>query len=139
MVGGPYSNCGLPGDQIRKLSFAVKHSPMKVAVLWFDACKRLDVKLLWPLCDVQTRWGSTKHMLDRALAYKAVIDEVCQDKTLRQYEIEETEWDALTNLRDLLKVCTVHLGRVCVGVGQGRMLEHRALLLRGVRSLFSMS
>jgi len=55
-------------------------------------------------------------MLDRALLYRAVIDEVCKDKQLRQYEIEETEWAALANLRDLLKVHTVQSVRVGVGV-----------------------
>jgi len=141
-VGGgrrPYCDCGLPGDQIRKPSFAVKHSPTKVVVLWFDVCKQLGVKLLCSLCNVRACWGLTERMLDCTLAYKAVIDEVCKDKTLCQYEIEKTEWDVLANLWDLLKVRTVHLGHVCVGVGHRRMLEHCAMLLHAVCLLFSMS
>jgi len=123
--------------QIRKLSFAVKNSPTKVAVIWFDACERLQVKALCPLCDVRTRWGSTKCMLDRALLYKAVVNEVCKDKMLHQYEIEDMEWEALANLRDLLKVRTIFSGRVCVGVGRGRMVKGCTLLLRVVRSPLS--
>jgi len=76
-------------------------------------------------------------MLDCALLYKAVVNEVCKDKMLRQYEIEDTEWEALTNLRDLLKVRTVCSGCVCVGVGHGRMVEGCVLLLRVVRSPLS--
>jgi len=62
-------------------------------------------------------------MLDRALAYKTIVNEVCKDRQLRQYEIEKTEWDALENLRDLLKVRTVYSGRVCVGVLYRHMVE----------------
>ena len=31
--------------QLRQFSFAVKNSPTVVAVLWINACKRLDVKM----------------------------------------------------------------------------------------------
>jgi len=119
-VGVAFITCCGSWHQIRKLSFAVKHSPTKVAILWSGACERLEMKPLRPLCDVRTRWGSTKRMLDRALEYKAVVNEVCQNKQLRQYEIDEPEWDALANLRDLLKVRTSHSGRVCVRRERGR-------------------
>lgn len=102
-----------PEPQIRKLSYTIKNSPTKADVLWTAACDRLGMEKLRPLCDVRTRWGSTKRMLDRALAYKSVVNEVCRNKLLRQYEIKEEQWDALENLRDLMKVCPFVLSRLC--------------------------
>ena len=99
--------------QIRKLSYTITNSPTKVDVLWTAACDRLGLEKLRLFGDEPTRWGSTKRMLDRALAYKSVVNEVCRNKLLRQYEIEEAQWDALENLRDLMKVCPFVLSRLC--------------------------
>jgi len=78
----------------RHALFAVKNSPTKATMIWFNVCKKLKVKPLWRLCDVRMRWGLTKHILVCVLLYKAVVNEVCKDKILLQYVIEDMEWDA---------------------------------------------
>lgn len=64
--------------------------------------------------DVRTRWNSTYDMLQFALQYRAAIDDIVGNKTanLRQYELDEEEWETAKQLCDTLKASTAKSG-VC--------------------------
>jgi hypothetical protein len=66
----------------------------------------LQAQTLMPR-DVATQWNSMFDMLDYAHAHWEAIDAVMQwrDLGLRKYELEDTEWVILQQLRDVLKVC----------------------------------
>ena len=74
-----------------------------------DLAKNPDI--LYPLAirmmprDVVTRWNSTYEMLEFALEYRKVIDEILEDREMRKYELEEEEWDLVQQLCDILEVC----------------------------------
>ena len=55
--------------------------------------------------DVKTWWNSTYDMLNIALEYHKVIDEIMANKALkmRQYELDDEGWDIIKDLR-VLKV-----------------------------------
>lgn len=57
--------------------------------------------------DVDTRWNSTYDMLDFAVDHREGIDAVCSDRStgLRQYELDENEWEIAAQLCEVLKVC----------------------------------
>lgn len=57
--------------------------------------------------DVATRWNSTYEMLAFAVDYRLAIDSITGDRDmkLRQYELNEDEWEAAVQLRAALKVC----------------------------------
>ena len=49
-------------------------------------------KLLAPMVDVPTRWGSRKAMLDRSLLIRPGLDAIAsQIKELRKFELDEEE------------------------------------------------
>lgn len=56
--------------------------------------------------DVTTRWNSTYDMLKFAYLYREAIDKITGDRAmkLREYELEESEWETVRHLRDCLKV-----------------------------------
>ena len=56
--------------------------------------------------NVSTRWNSTFDMLDFAVEYQEVLDLITgnQKMKLRQYELDEEDWEIATKLRDVLKV-----------------------------------
>jgi len=67
-------------------------------------CKKFNMKAKQPVTDVKTRWGSTYNMLKWALAFREPVDNVCQNRKFRHLEVKEDEWEALTDLVDVLKV-----------------------------------
>jgi hypothetical protein len=58
--------------------------------------------------DVTTRWNSTFEMLDFAFTHRKALDLMTQDREngLREYELNEEEWEIVRQLRDALKVST---------------------------------
>ena len=56
--------------------------------------------------DVATRWNSTYDMLRFALKYRAAIDSVTADKSLklRKYELDNDEWKIVRDLVLVLEV-----------------------------------
>lgn len=108
----PIVNCGLP--QLRKFSYAVKNSTTILLPKWKDVItqlasdptrKKLSVRMM-PR-DVSTRWNSTYEMLKFAYTYRPAIDKLTGDRDmkLRDYELLESEWEIVKQLRDCLKVC----------------------------------
>jgi hypothetical protein len=57
--------------------------------------------------DVRTRWNSTYGMLTFAYDYRDAINKITANREmkLRDYEIDEDEWNIVKQLRDVLKVC----------------------------------
>jgi hypothetical protein len=57
--------------------------------------------------DVTTRWNSTFDMLEFAIEYQDALDVITGDREmkLRQYEMDEEEWDIARQLCEALKVC----------------------------------
>ena len=56
--------------------------------------------------DVATRWNSTFILLRFALEYREAIDQFTADKgnEVREYELDQDEWEIAGQLRDVLKV-----------------------------------
>ncbi|PPQ85856.1 hypothetical protein CVT24_006134 [Panaeolus cyanescens] len=56
--------------------------------------------------DVATRWNSSLDMIEFACRYRAAIDEVTsqRDLGLRDYELDNQEWDILAELGEYLKI-----------------------------------
>lgn len=57
-------------------------------------------------CDVTTQWNSTYDMLEFAIEYQDALDTITGDREmkLRQYEIDEEEWEIAQQLQEALKV-----------------------------------
>lgn len=94
--------------QIRKLSFAIVRSTTIALPAWREVCAANALPPRLIPRDVATRWNSTYDMLKVAIAYRAAIDDITADKSvkLRKYELDEEDWDIV---RDLLRVLKVHL------------------------------
>lgn len=54
--------------------------------------------------DVATRWNSTYDMLRFALEYRRAIDKMVKEKQLRAYELDDKEWETVSQLTKILKV-----------------------------------
>lgn len=56
--------------------------------------------------DVATRWNSTYDMLAFALEYRQAIDDITGDRSLglRNFELNEKEWEIAEQLCNVLKV-----------------------------------
>ena len=102
--------------QLRKLAYAIKRSSTKLLPRWKEILEELaaiaattDKK---PLSirimprDVSTRWNSTYDMLKFAYTYREAIDRITGDRAmkLRDFELFESEWETVKQLRDSLKV-----------------------------------
>ncbi len=59
--------------------------------------------------DVTTRWNSTYDMLAFAYEYRAALDIITANREmkLRMYELSDTDWNIVKDLRDLLKVSDI--------------------------------
>ena len=102
--------------QLRKLAYAIKRSTTILLPRWNEILRELatatattDKKPL-PVRimprDVSTRWNSTYEMLKFAYSYRPAIDNITGDRAmkLRDYELLESEWETVKQLRDSLKV-----------------------------------
>ena len=105
--------------QLRKLAYAMKRSTTILLPRWKEILeeiaaaeianpsnkKPLPVRIM-PR-DVSTRWNSTYEMLKFAYLYREAIDKITGERALklRDYELLESEWETVKQLRDSLKVC----------------------------------
>ena len=102
--------------QLRKLAYAIKRSTTILLPRWKEILEELAAAAATtekkPLSvrimprDVSTRWNSTYEMLKFAYLYREAIDKItgeCAMK-LRDYELLESEWETVKQLRDSLKV-----------------------------------
>lgn len=57
--------------------------------------------------DVSTRWNYTYEMLSFAYLYREAYDELTsnRDMKMRDYELEDDEWEIVNQLAKVLKVC----------------------------------
>lgn len=99
--------------QIRKLAFAIKNSSTIILPQWFRVLEELALDERVMPRDVQTRWNTTYDMVDFAYTYKDAIMNITaiRDMKLRDYEIDEDEWEIIKQLRDVLKVRHWHFTR----------------------------
>jgi hypothetical protein len=96
-------------SKLRQLSFSIIRSTTIALPAWRRHCKELHLKSRIFPRDVVTRWNSTFDMLSFALDYRAAIDAMTSDKTvkLRKYELEDEEWLIVEDLVAILRVATV--------------------------------
>jgi hypothetical protein len=106
--------------QLRKLAYAIKRSTTILLPRWNEILhelatataltdkKPLPVRIM-PR-DVSTRWNSTYEMLKFAYSYREAIDKITGERAmkLRDYELLESEWETVKQLRDSLKVRTIY-------------------------------
>ena len=67
-------------------------------------CEAVNIKYVKPILDVRTRWNSTCDMLDVAYKLSSALKmlwEHCSD--LKQYKIEENQWNIIKYILDFLK------------------------------------
>ena len=95
---------------------------------WRKTCVAQSLRVWLIPCDVKTRWNSTYDMLQMALQYHSAIDHITTDKTLklRKYELDDDDWEIITDLIRVLKVCIVsYLCGICSWrVGRFTRTEH---------------
>ena len=90
---------------MRKLAFAIKNSSTVILPQWNALLIRLELAQSMMPHDVRTRWNSTFEMLKFTVQYRAAIDKISAGKDLRAYEMDEEEWEIVTQLCAVLKVC----------------------------------
>lgn len=102
--------------QLRKIAYAIKHSTTIILPEWHAILAKLAKESTEaaeePLGDrmvprdVTTRWNSTYDMLAFAYQYRAALDIITANREmkLRMYELSDTDWNIVKDLRDLLKV-----------------------------------
>ena len=108
--------------QLRKLAYAMKRLTTVLLPRWKEILEEIAAAetanpsnkkplLVWIMPrDVSTRWNSTYEMLKFAYSYREAIDKITGEHALklRNYELLESEWETVKQLRDSLKVC-IHI------------------------------
>ncbi|KIM54646.1 hypothetical protein SCLCIDRAFT_136364, partial [Scleroderma citrinum Foug A] len=89
-----------------KLAFKVIHSTTSVLPAWDAACAEKGLKPKHIPRDVSTHWNSAFDMLDVAVRYNQVIENIMDKRKLAlgKYAIDEHEWELLKQLHKVLKV-----------------------------------
>lgn len=92
--------------QVRQLSFAIIHSTTIALPAWRRICDEVGLKQRLIPRDVVTRWNSTYDMLLMSLLYRAAVDKITADKTLklRKYELDNDDWLIVEDLVNVLEV-----------------------------------
>ncbi|KAJ7181806.1 hypothetical protein C8R43DRAFT_870113, partial [Mycena crocata] len=92
-----------------KIVMKVPKSPTVILPLWRDTCLDMNLKPVLIPRDVSTRWNSTHDMLKIALQYREVVDVIVDHKKagLRKFELQDEEWDSLSDLFKLYKDLTL--------------------------------
>ncbi|KAG6904814.1 hypothetical protein DXG01_006989, partial [Tephrocybe rancida] len=91
-------------NKIRKLSFAIVHSTTISLPAWHDTCVEHGLHVHLTPHNVKTHWNSTYNMLTMALEYPVVVDNITSDKKLWCYELDEEDWQIISDLNHVLKV-----------------------------------
>jgi len=86
------------------VSFAIKNSTTIILPKWYATLDELNDRMM-PR-DVTTRWNSTYDMLEFAITYREALDVITGDRDmkLRQYEMDDEEWEIARELCKALKV-----------------------------------
>lgn len=104
-------------SQLRKAAHAIKNSTTHILPEWFAILDRLaeaaEAEGQKPLSrrmmprDIVTRWNYTYEMLSFAYIYRDAYNELTsnRDMKMRDYELEDSEWDIVKQLAKVLKVC----------------------------------
>ena len=92
--------------QLRCLAFAIVRSTTIALPAWRHYCIEFKLKTRILPRDVVTRWNSTYYMLSFAIRYRAAIDAMTADKSLklRKFELETEEWTIADDLVTILLV-----------------------------------
>ena len=98
--------------QLRKLAFALVNSTTLLLPAWKLCLEELKLVIRIMPRDVTTRWNSTYDMLSFAVKYKKAIAYVTSDikNNLRKYELTDTEWQIVDELKDTLKMILHFVG-----------------------------
>ena len=66
----------------------------------------------------KTQWNSTYDMLNVAMEYHKVIDDITANKSLKlwQYELDDEGWDIIKDLLCVSKVTFTHLSQTCSNI-----------------------
>ena len=96
---------------ICKLSFAIVHSTTIALPAWHEACATHSLHVRLIPRDVKTQWNSTYDMLNVAMEYRKVINDITANKSLKlqQYELNDEGWDIIRDLLCVLKITYTHL------------------------------
>lgn len=102
--------------KLRKAAHAIKNSTTIILPEWWAILERMAVaskaknkkplsKRMMPR-DVAMRWNYTYEMLNFAYTYRDAFNELTsnRDVKMRKYEIEDSEWEIVKQLADVLKV-----------------------------------
>ena len=83
--------------QIWNLAFKVIHSTMSVLPAWDAACAEQGLQPKHIPWDVLTQWNSAFDMVDFAVEYDQVVDNIMDKRKLAlgKYAIDEEEWELL--------------------------------------------
>ena len=92
--------------QIRTLSFKIINSSTKLLPAWKAVCAEKDLPVRLLPRDVRTRWNSTYDMLNFAIEYQDVVNQMTMrpENGLRTYELTGEAWTVLRQLSKVLKV-----------------------------------
>jgi hypothetical protein len=92
--------------QIRKLAFKIINSSTLLLPSWKALLRELEIAEKMLPRDVSTRWNSTYDMLEAALKLKPAVTKFTEraGNGVRDYELDDAEWEILEQLRDVLKV-----------------------------------
>jgi hypothetical protein len=102
--------------KLRKAAHAIKNSTTIILPEWWAILDRMAAasisKNKTPLSkrmmprDVATRWNYTYEMLNFAYNYRVAYNELTdnRDMKIRKYELEESDWEIVKQLADVLKV-----------------------------------
>ena len=96
----------MQSKQIWNLAFKVIHSTMSVLPAWDAACAEQGLQPKHIPRDVLTQWNSAFDMVDFAVEYDQVVDNIMDKRKLAlgKYAIDEEEWELLKQLHNVLKV-----------------------------------
>ena len=96
--------------QIRAIANTIKNSSTIVLPQWNSMLNELCLPPRIMPRDVSTRWNSTFDMLDFAILYREAIDAMTANRLLklRQFELDNEEWDIAERLRDTLRVWSIY-------------------------------
>ena len=88
------------------------NSPLPLSIVlptWNDACATHSLHMWLIPCNVKTQWNSTYDILNVAVEYHEVIDDVTVNKSIKlwQYKLYDESWDIIRDPLHVLKVISL--------------------------------